>query len=342
VGRISYSLYLWHWPVLVFGRVHLERSVTGATLGALVLAMVLLAVASYYLVERPWRRTNGLLGSRGTFALAGAVVAAAVAFGAIVIHNGGFANRYPGTFELAPTNYRAPHCMLGAHQKQSGWAGAECLVNDVRSPVVMFWGDSYSAHYIPAILKRRADLRFNILQYNLGACAPVLGYDMAGRSDCRIFNDAAQSIIERFGVRTVVLAANWSGYKGRGSSLEPLSQTISALQSRGLKVVLIGQSPSFHIPVPKIYWWRTRKAQAFRPEFEAATEVAINVELKRIAGSALFIDPSLAFCRADKCLIGEADNPYFVDKGHFTEAGGQHAIRSFWEQLEQFVLKDQR
>ena len=187
IGRISYSLYLWHWPILVFGRVHLERTATGATLSVLLLAMALIAVASYHLVERPWRRTDGVLGSRGTFALAGAAVAAAIAFGAIVIHNGGFANRYPGTFELAPTNYRAPHCMLAAHQKQSDWAGAECLVNDARSPMVIFWGDSYSAHYIPAILNRRADLKFNILQYNLGACAPVLGYDMAGRPDCRVF-----------------------------------------------------------------------------------------------------------------------------------------------------------
>ncbi|MGT2424796.1 acyltransferase family protein [Amnibacterium kyonggiense] len=56
VGAISYSLYLWHWPVIVFTRVLLERPLDVPTGGAVVVLSLLLATGSYLLVEGPLRR----------------------------------------------------------------------------------------------------------------------------------------------------------------------------------------------------------------------------------------------------------------------------------------------
>lgn len=57
VGRISYSLYLWHWPVFVLFRWTVGIDGVVAQLAALALAGAL-AVASYHLVEVPLRRTD--------------------------------------------------------------------------------------------------------------------------------------------------------------------------------------------------------------------------------------------------------------------------------------------
>ncbi len=58
LGDISYSLYLWHWPVLVLGARYAEAYVGPGATGTAVLVLVALAlsVASYHLVEAPFRR----------------------------------------------------------------------------------------------------------------------------------------------------------------------------------------------------------------------------------------------------------------------------------------------
>lgn len=79
IGRLSYSWYLWHWPLLVFAPM-----VAGHPLGwvgrtATVLASLVLAVLTWRFVERPVRYARRLRGSAGrSLALGSAITAAAV------------------------------------------------------------------------------------------------------------------------------------------------------------------------------------------------------------------------------------------------------------------------
>jgi peptidoglycan/LPS O-acetylase OafA/YrhL len=90
VGLISYSLYLWHWPVIVL----MTQDSTGLSGAGLLMvrlaAMVAAACASFYLIERPlrradWRRLRGRLHVPApSFALAGLCVTAVLIVGATV------------------------------------------------------------------------------------------------------------------------------------------------------------------------------------------------------------------------------------------------------------------
>src|SRR5699024_3748919 len=55
IGRLSYSLYLWHWPVFVIFRWTIGLDTLAYQLAALALAIAL-SVLSYFLIERPFRR----------------------------------------------------------------------------------------------------------------------------------------------------------------------------------------------------------------------------------------------------------------------------------------------
>jgi peptidoglycan/LPS O-acetylase OafA/YrhL len=84
IGLISYSLYLWHWPVIVLMTTDTIGWSGAALLAARLATMVALSCASYYLIERPLRRADwGALHRRlhvptVGFAAAGVVVTAAV------------------------------------------------------------------------------------------------------------------------------------------------------------------------------------------------------------------------------------------------------------------------
>src|SRR5262249_38879271 len=58
VGLISYSLYLWHWPLLALARYHLDRPLRWTELSAIVGASLLAAIATYRYVELPARHAR--------------------------------------------------------------------------------------------------------------------------------------------------------------------------------------------------------------------------------------------------------------------------------------------
>ena len=89
VGLISYSLYLWHWPVLI-----LSRAWGGPLPAPVWLAVALvLSWASWRWVERPFRRP-GAVGAPGLLALCGTAAMAALAFGAWVWRADGLPDRF--------------------------------------------------------------------------------------------------------------------------------------------------------------------------------------------------------------------------------------------------------
>jgi peptidoglycan/LPS O-acetylase OafA/YrhL len=78
VGRISYSLYLWHWPLIVFGAVALDGVVPEAAQGAVAIGLTaVLAAATYRWVEDPMRHGR-FIGRRPSRNLAAALAASVV------------------------------------------------------------------------------------------------------------------------------------------------------------------------------------------------------------------------------------------------------------------------
>ena len=65
VGKISYSLYLWHWPLLAFAHYALGRELSNIVLATAALLIVLLSLASYYLIEQPLRHLQWSFGRTG-------------------------------------------------------------------------------------------------------------------------------------------------------------------------------------------------------------------------------------------------------------------------------------
>src|SRR5438045_534304 len=85
VGLISYSLYLWHWPLYVFARYYIDRPLSPPLAITLMLVSVLLGWLSYRFVEQPFRARKAFFSGRRLFAMAGAAIAFATAAGIVVV-----------------------------------------------------------------------------------------------------------------------------------------------------------------------------------------------------------------------------------------------------------------
>ncbi|QWL61733.1 acyltransferase [Aeromonas jandaei] len=104
-GKVSYSLYLWHWPIVV-GLAYFE--LTGRRhMAAGFAASIIMAAISYYVVERPIRsKVHKMAGQKGAeWAAISVVLLLTVGIASAIIQAGGAPNRYP--FALISTEQMA-------------------------------------------------------------------------------------------------------------------------------------------------------------------------------------------------------------------------------------------
>ena len=212
LGLISYPLYLWHWPVLVFARfvssAGLEavnpRLPIGTALGVLLISVVL-AVATWHLVETPIRE-------RRVISVRGLLLAGAAVFVAGVSISSGFL-RLPATDPRVALYEAALHDPLmpgeGLTRKPALGPYSHFAV-DALEPQVAFIGDSAMEQYATTVIDRsRAVPSRPFAFFTAPGCSLVFPLDV---ETCRGAIIAARTLAEQPGLETVVLANQWFTY----------------------------------------------------------------------------------------------------------------------------------
>jgi hypothetical protein len=235
IGLLSYALYLWHWPLLVFARklsiVPLKPWQTALVL----VATLLCAVASRRFVEEPIRRRKVLPSRDGVFGAAAAATLCAVALAHVLMETHGLPGRVPGevlalekqgagysreamehscnrgTIRLSPRRHQR-YCEFGSAESDRG---------------VFVWGDSHAAALTPSIARAAKQLKLTGVMYNRVGCSPALGVWKRFDKDrkCPKFNAAALAKLSSPSIDHVVLAARWSLWvEGTGVGDERLAR----------------------------------------------------------------------------------------------------------------------
>jgi len=213
VGLLSYSFYLWHWPVYVYANaISIDGIQPWEAAGWILLALAL-AWLSWRFVELPFREKRLLAGRKPV--LVGGLLAMAVlaVTGSVVRSADGFPQRLTGkAMEYAQAReWRAGQmkCMLVTSDKRPDKA---CLLGGQKdAPVTrLFWGDSHAAALLPAIESSAARGGGPVWLYSMSACPPILSDDPRPR--CKDFNERTMEQVRRLQIKDVVLASNWSLY----------------------------------------------------------------------------------------------------------------------------------
>ena len=174
-GLISYSLYLWHWPLIVFSTYYLTRELSLPEAAALIVVLIPIAYGSWRYVERPFRdKSIPIVRVRWSAALSGAGFAMAAL---LLIVSDGLPWRLDpraATINAAVnTHYRCPVSEMFAFG-----ASRACAMNlpsgETKDAQVVLLGNSHALMYQPAVLSiiEKRDLTGLLVPVN--SCLPTV------------------------------------------------------------------------------------------------------------------------------------------------------------------------
>lgn len=255
IGLISYSLYLWHWPLLALARMRQAGPLSLGLTIALCLAAVVLAWLSYRFVERPFRRPQpGMPGYK--VVAAGVTAAAALALASVTLGN--TLNRIPPPTDLAsrtaadfPANRHA--CNYREDQSLADFPRKGCISNPGKPVKVAIWGDSFALAWQPFAWALAAHEGVAAVEYSRDGCPPALnfgsGYNYLQEQRCIEFNRLVLGRIR--GLNTLIFAARWPSPIRHPDFYPKFAATIQQVSPLVKKIILLGPTPYMKDSVPQ-------------------------------------------------------------------------------------------
>ena len=174
-GLISYSLYLWHWPIIVFAENYLVRGLTSFEVAAALALMTVFATLSWRFVERPFRSKR--MPIRTVLIATGLAMAVLIATAALVIRSGGLPGRFSPQAEVIAEAVGSNH-RCSVRDLIAVGATTACIVtlpsrNPADADVVMI-GDSFVKMYAPVWKTILAERGLTGLIIWTGGCLPTV------------------------------------------------------------------------------------------------------------------------------------------------------------------------
>lgn len=214
VGKISYSLYLWHWPVIVFLKYTLINEVSSLHLaGALVLSF-LLACLSWKYVETPFRK-KVLCGKRKQlFAVAGTISILFIIFGTVLYKTDGIPDRFP---EEVSRHRRIPSPFDNIAQlKEFVVTGNLPAVGgdpELVENKMVLWGDSHAMCLLPTFDRLGKEKEVAILAaVEPGVCPIAETYSAGNAHDNEDPGSSVLRYVEANQIKHVLMSSRWDLY----------------------------------------------------------------------------------------------------------------------------------
>ena len=338
IGLISYSAYLWHWPILAFLRY--SDTQINLLLGTVCFAMtILLAWLSYRYVETPARRSSATaikVFTRQFIIPAGVIASMAIV--ALNLDGYGFrwfSDDYKSELVSLQDQTKPAYMYKYVCQRQLITANlannAHCVIGDDTkgSPKAILWGDSNAAHYIGVIGTFAREGGFLFRNLEVGSCPPLSSdaadFVPAKRiQDCRESQKIALDTIDKFPI--VIISASWTHYQRQSDNfLDSFFKTVLELTSKGKLVIIVGR-----VPIINTYDRLCREKAISMPFMNCNTSGVplskdieeMNNKLKNFAentNNVEYYDITKYLCKNNRCSAFSNDGkPIYYDTGHLS------------------------
>lgn len=346
IGLLSFGLYLWHWPVLVFFRlVNAEKYPTGSETAALLGLTTLLSLASYAMIETPVRRRNFTFTAYVTVPALGAVIIASL----IMVVSGGLDMRLTASARTLSDSARdfsprRPKC----HRSETLDLPLErsCLFGAQQSgPEIAMWSDSHGvelAHALGEILLQ--EKRGAVLGLTYSACPPAQDFTSLFQKGCTEFGkDAAAYLVLHPEIHTVILATYFELYDQAGlwpQLSDGFERSVKILAASGKHVVLIASNPELGPSIPQAAARQAMLTATPRLEvpigqhraYSHKASAFLNYLQKSYPNVTLF-DPADVLCDAKACPMIVDGRAVLFDADHLTLTAARRVARRLVAEL---------
>lgn len=339
IGLISYSLYLWHWPVLTLSRYYRGAYSGAPEIVLWLLVSVALAYLSWRFVERPARRSN--LSPWPTFAVAVVASGALIAAGGVLYIKDGLIERFDAPLRAhieASADFLQDwsRCTVPA---AGDFAGLEiCPIGPDATPEILIWGDSHVRALKEGLELAAFEAETPALLIWRAGCAPVFGLTKDETSAtpvqdaaCSAANMQIKRALDERPFKTVLLVGRWGYYtNGHGVGLDVenrisleieqatgpqdaqfmqgLQATTAALQQGGTNVFLLDAIPE----VPEYDSRQISRALAGNRMDDVSLDAAITTPRSGVAARALpLVEPLKDMQNMDVTILDPT--PYFCN-----------------------------
>lgn len=325
IGLISYPLYLWHWPMLVFMRYLNIKPTNTFPLIIFWIATFTLAYASYRWLEIPIRRRVWLTSPRSL--LTGVVISfvALAAFATHVLITDGASYRFNGkerVFLVARIQSYTKRCDITARILDPTSSICKLHQEDGDQRKILLWGDSHASMLVP-MLKKLANQNRTSLYINVRNCPPFVA---PGGCNANIIQSIINKIQEK-SINNIIFAYAWG--HDTPDAERSFVKTIRTISQQGVNIWLMVDIPTGDALDPQTAIKRNPDdphagsiSLAAYNEGCRFKQLAFFQRLKAQFPKIRIIDTSPAFCDQTKCWSGKGNEVWYRDSGHLNDAGG--------------------
>jgi len=360
IGGLSYALYLWHWPIFVYGRIIVVDDPSDAfMLGLTALAVLAAWLSTRFIEDRVQRTFDSARPMRLLIPVAVSVALVSGAAAALFLSGGWPSRISPDRRRLAERatwmNPDMARCFTGTTDSGQGRTiadieqGRVCRLGITKDRIdFLLWGDSHAEAIRPAFDAAARRLGLSGAYVGEGGCPPIPGSrDVLRGSDyhCLETNAAAMALIRNQHIPLVVLHSRWVGVYARevvvpgpdGAMINggdtarmtgAIIDNIRRLKALGTTTVVMGAMPQPGYNVPEVLTGLPCCGGARGPfQVRAAWRERAQRINGEILGPALkaegvpFADPLLVYCRGNVCPINIGKTPLYYDYTHVSVPG---------------------
>jgi len=337
VGKISYSFYLWHWPLIVFWKLEYGQHLSTTEKVLLFFLSIALAAVSTHFIEKPFRSQKLRQTSAKTVVMVGVLpLLAMAALGAL-------ASQKYLTFRSLPDHvsstasaidyrtwpdyqrqFRTGQCFLGqANNGLADFIPSLCTSVQSSNPNILVIGDSHAAQFWGAFTEILPDI--NIMQATASGCKALIG--SPGQKRCTEIRDwVFEVFLPSNHVDAVVIAGRWTE-----SDLEYLPDTINQLEKFTNSVIVVGPTVEYQGPLPTLLARSQLKEQSFNfSEHLTPGRIEVNEAMRKMTeeSNATYIDILSTLCHNGECTLFAKDHvPMQFDYGHLTLSGAVQVLQ---------------